>query len=468
MIESADMTVQVQAKSFFRAFKIPSGRLWSARNYWVCYALNRTATSANVGDKSPFEMRFGTVPQSPIPFLKPGYVKTKRQDKLRPKSFPCFFIGPSANRRRDTREVLLNSGSVVHSRNVSWARLPPLVLVSAEVVHSASVSRKEGKLDPSRHGEVEVDGGVDRDKSSEYTGDRPRVTARLVTPTPVAVPRGRAAPAGGRGTAAATSLRGVVMREIPGTPVHSSAGTPGGFVMSTPPATSAGVNPSRGTASPGALVETSPSVSEEDDVDDSPSPKLGGRAAHELRWLGEVPVVRQGRTRGEQRQFDLGSAALFAEGALATEELQEWLSVFAMHDCLTGSDGLYNPLLLGTVSDSEDLAASAMDFAPGMWLNPLPDSGNSFGAVFSESAFAAAGVGWSKFSHFSKIEDPPMSFADVERSQYQDVWNHSDYAEFGGLWSSNVFRRLKKGELPKNANVVTEKLEMGNLMTVEM
>ena len=71
--------------------------------------------------------------------------------------------------------------------------------------------------------------------------------------------------------------------------------------MSTSPATSAGVNASRGTTSPGALAESSPFVSEEDEVDDGPSPKLGGRAAHELRWFGETPVVRQGRTRGDQR-----------------------------------------------------------------------------------------------------------------------------------------------------------------------
>ena len=302
-----------------------------------------------------------------------------------------------------------------------------------------------------------MDEDVDRDESSKYTGVRPRVTARLVAPTPAVIPRGRAAPVGGRGTAAATFLRGAAMREIPGTPVHSSGGTTGDFAMSTSPATSAGVNAFRGTVSPGALVESSPSVSEEDEVDDSPSPKLGGRAAHELRWLGETPVVRQGRTRGEQRQFDLESAALFVEETLATEELQEWLSVSVMHDCLTGSDGVYNPLLLGTVNDSEDLAASAMDFAPGMWLNPLPDSGNGIGAVISESAFAAAGVGCSKFPHVSKIEDPPMRFADVERSQYQDVWNDSDYAKISGLWNSNAFRRLKKGELPQNAKVVTGK-----------
>ena len=101
---------------------------------------------------------------------------------------------------------------------------------------------------------------MDRDESSEYNGARPRVTARLVTPSPEAGPRGRAALACGRGTAEDSSLRGAAMREIPGTPVHSSAGTPGGFAMSTTPVIWAGVNASGGTASPGALVESSPSV----------------------------------------------------------------------------------------------------------------------------------------------------------------------------------------------------------------
>ena len=132
---------------------------------------------------------------------------------------------------------------------------PPSVPISAENVNSVSVSKKGGKLDdPSRHGEVKVDEDVDHHESSEYTGVRPRVTARLITPTPAAVPCGRAAPAGGRGTPAATSLIGTAMREIPGIPVHSSAGTPRRFAMSTPPVTSAGVNASGGTASPGALV----------------------------------------------------------------------------------------------------------------------------------------------------------------------------------------------------------------------
>ena len=97
-----------------------------------------------------------------------------------------------------------------------------------------------------------------------------------------------------------------------------------------------------------------------------------------------------------------------------------------------------------------------MNFAPGMWLNPLLDSGNVFGAVISESALVAD-VDRGGFPYVSKIGDPPISLADVERLQCQDVWNDSDSANFSGLWKSNAFRRLKKGQLPKYANVVTGK-----------
>ena len=99
----------------------------------------------------------------------------------------------------------------------------------------------------------------------------------------------------------------------------------------------------------------------------------------------------------------------------------ERLLMSIMHDCLTGIDGLYNPLLLGAVNDTEDLAASATDLAPGMWSNPLPDSANGFGEVISESALATTDFGCSEFPHICNVEDPPTSFADVELSQYQDV-----------------------------------------------
>ena len=50
--------------------------------------------------------------------------------------------------------------------------------------------------------------------------------------------------------------------------------------MSTPPATSAVVNASGGTASPGVSVESLPSVFEEGEAHDSPL----------LSWEGELPT----------------------------------------------------------------------------------------------------------------------------------------------------------------------------------
>ena len=206
-------------------------------------------------------------------------MKTTPQDKLRPKALPCFFIGPSANLSRDTFEVLIKSVSIIHSRSVTKAWLPPSVPVSAENVRSVSVSGNEGKLHPSRDGVVEEDVDVDLDESSESAGVRSSVNASLVAPTPADVPCGRATPVGGRGTTAGTSFRVATIEEVQDSSVQSSAGTPGGFATSTPSGTSVGVNASGGTASPGASVESSPYVSEEDEADDIPSSGLGGLSA---------------------------------------------------------------------------------------------------------------------------------------------------------------------------------------------
>lgn len=50
-----------------------------------------------------------------------------------------------------------------------------------------------------------------------------------------------------------------------------------------------------------------------------------------------------------------------------------------------------------------------MDFAPGVWLDPLLDSRNGFGAVCSEGVFVSVVSGCSEFPHINKIEDLPSS-----------------------------------------------------------
>ena len=220
---------------------------------------------------------------------------------------------------------------------------------------------------------------MDFDESSEFTGVQSSLTSIEVAPTPTAVPYERAAPAGGRGTTVASSLRGAATKEIPGSPVCRSSSTPGGFAMSTLPATLAGVKASGGTASPGASVESSPSVLEEDEANGCHLSELGGGATRELRWLGN-PRRPARRRRAKTALFNFGGTVCWRS---AYKELPELLSVFVIHDCLTGIDGLYKPLLLGTVNDTEKLAASTTIFDRGTWLDLPLDSRNGFGAVVS-------------------------------------------------------------------------------------
>ena len=53
-----------------------------------------------------------------------------------------------------------------------------------------------------------MDEAVHADELSQPAGVQSNVTASVLPPTPAAVPRGRARPAGARGTAATSSLRG--------------------------------------------------------------------------------------------------------------------------------------------------------------------------------------------------------------------------------------------------------------------
>ena len=114
MIESTGKAALIQAKCMFSGMGIPlSDSLWAAQAYWTCNALNFTATKANPKYKSSYEMWYGRTPLSPFPFLKPGFVKRKRTNKLEPQAVPCFYEGPSPNRPRDSMRVTFSSGTMI-------------------------------------------------------------------------------------------------------------------------------------------------------------------------------------------------------------------------------------------------------------------------------------------------------------------------------------------------------------------
>ena len=230
------MAAQVQRRSLFPGFKIPSGRiLWSTRYFWACHALNRATTRAIVGDVSPFKTRFGMVPQSSTPFLKPGYVKTERQDRLKSKArFLVFFVRrPSPNRPRNTLFkyfALFGEYRTLSKRHMGTCTR--CILVSAENVASVPVTRRGEGAGVLRV--VQEDTDLEEPRQFKFELSEPtylRSGANGIslsiasgnTPTPVAFPCGRASPASMQSTATAISVRGAAIKEFLDAPGEGAA-----------------------------------------------------------------------------------------------------------------------------------------------------------------------------------------------------------------------------------------------------
>ena len=123
MIESAALAARIQGSELLHEYSVPEGpSLWAEAMNWACDAYNRTATVANPGSRSPYEMFYGNPPQtSPIPFLKPGFCKYKRMNKMDPKARECFYLGPARNHPSESKRVLVRTRKVIVTRNVTWA-----------------------------------------------------------------------------------------------------------------------------------------------------------------------------------------------------------------------------------------------------------------------------------------------------------------------------------------------------------
>ena len=133
--------------------------------------------------------------------MKPEFVKRKRTNKLEPQAVPCFYVGPSPNHPRDSIQVMFSSGTMIDSRDVTWA----------SILHFASILCEQGGQEPTELQEMEsVEGETnpsdgesdelqsDRQKSAgdeEHDDDEESIFPLVVDPAPtrVATPVGRAA-----------------------------------------------------------------------------------------------------------------------------------------------------------------------------------------------------------------------------------------------------------------------------------
>ena len=93
---------------------------------WACDALDCTAAKANPGNKSPYEMWYGSPPLAGEvwPFLKPAIYRVNRENKSQPKAQDCYYVGPSVNHPRVCMRVLTSHRTILTTRNVTWQNVP--------------------------------------------------------------------------------------------------------------------------------------------------------------------------------------------------------------------------------------------------------------------------------------------------------------------------------------------------------
>ncbi|CAM9970622.1 unnamed protein product [Pylaiella littoralis] len=125
LINDAALAALIQATELYA--DAPSyTSLWAEAVSWACHALNCTATTANPGDKSPYEMWHGFPPSHGAvrPFLKPAVCRVKRDNKSQPQAQDCFYVGPGVNHPPDCMRLITANRSTLTTRNVTWGHVP--------------------------------------------------------------------------------------------------------------------------------------------------------------------------------------------------------------------------------------------------------------------------------------------------------------------------------------------------------
>ena len=443
MIESTGKAALIQAKCMFSGMGIPlSDSLWAAQAYWACNALNFTATKANPKCKSPYEMWYGRTPPSPFPFLKPGFVKRKRTNKLEPQAVPCFYVGPSPNRPRDSMRVIFSSGTMIDSRDVTWARIPPLASVlceqgGQEPTELQETESVEGETNPS---DGESDGlRSDRQKSAgneEDDDDEESIFPLVVDPAPTR----KAAPVGRSATKA--SFQPIEV-ESPERANNSSIGVGGSDVDASPVSTSPGSN------ADGAM----------------PSPVLGGREAHRLEWTAAGPSgTVEGRTRGDFRRLQAVQNAGLLPGEVGLVSAREDSAFRATQGELVGSV-MFGAEEIG-VETAEVAFLSETQYMKD-FLNSIDVDGSSKGTYFScleevlqsevtcvrDDYVFATSESYPAIGHVSEVESPPLRFSDIKHLKLKELWHGATKTEFSGLVDLKAFAFGVK--IPRGSNVVS-------------
>ena len=96
-------------------------KLWVDSMLWTAEIINRSATSANAGLLSPYEVFYKERPPMPLLiFFQPLYHRIPQQRRTEPRARPCLFLNFGYNHGLDSYKILdATTGMVVYSRDVT-------------------------------------------------------------------------------------------------------------------------------------------------------------------------------------------------------------------------------------------------------------------------------------------------------------------------------------------------------------
>ena len=170
--------------------------LWMESVLWASEGCNRSATTANGGMLSPYEIFYRSRPPMPtLPFCKPAYHRIPRHGKLDRRARLCYFLNFGYNHGSDCIKIMdAETGRIVHSRDVTWHQPREPLISPAPTVESELPQSPSGAATP------------------DYMYIQPAPTA-ITTPTAAPVPASdNATPAPPRH--ATKPIRDRVVREL--------------------------------------------------------------------------------------------------------------------------------------------------------------------------------------------------------------------------------------------------------------
>ena len=416
LINDAAVAARIHATELYpNAPNYPS--LWAEAASWAFHALNCTATTANPGDKSPYEMWYGSPPPRGAvwPFLKPAVCRVKRANKSLPKAQDCYYVGPGVNHPRDCMRVLTANRSILTTRNVTWRHVPlpppaPPQQLSriAEEGGSTAGEGASGEGAPSQGG-GRVKEDLDGESDLDVTEVGPMLTATAET------------------------------------------GARGGEVAEGDPAASSDSHGSNSTSSR-ISSSTNSRISSRSSNNTSTSrgdgSTLAGREAHRQRWDGKIPALQGGRTRSQSRQHQMSAdiADALLTHARRTEEED------------TATERVHDLLLEGRLEEEHKGRGKMMEWleedGPALERREEAQDPGCPLAMASEQdpqISTPAPIG----KQPSEVESPPLSVAGVERSVYRKGWEEAMKLEFDGHIKTDTFSMVDRG--PEGCKPVSSK-----------